>query len=151
MRRNKHKYLFLIFLCFSWFIYSQKPTPIKVKKQNNIVYFYQKGNKTDTITKQKNNLFYFILNDSLKQSTRIFIDNGRFIATKNDSIIQFIFMPNLKYEAKFNIKDTLNKKHYHFVSLINGATNSTKNEITIKVISTKHDTPLIENTFYYRE
>ena len=108
----------------------QNPISIKVKKQNDIVFFYQKGAKSDTITKQKNNLFYFILNDSLKKSISISIDNGRFISTKNDSIIEFKFMPNLKYEAKFIEENTsaLVKK-IKFMSLINGSTSINKNEI----------------------
>ncbi len=130
----------------------QNTTFIKVKKQNDIVFFYQKGTKSDTVTHQKNNLFYFILNDSLKRSVSISIDNGRFISTKNDSIIEFKFMPNLKYEAKFIEENTpaLLKK-LKFVSLINGSTTFNKNEIVIKIYSTKQDKPLIENVFYYKE
>ncbi len=130
----------------------QNPISIKVKKQNDIVFFYQKGAKSDTITKQKNNLFYFILNDSLKKSISISIDNGRFISTKNDSIIEFKFMPSLKYEAKFIEENTTALlKKLKFVSLINGSTTFNKNEIVIKINSTKQDKPLIENMFYYKE
>jgi len=126
--------------------YSQTPTPIKVKKQNNLVFFYQKDLKTDTIWKYKNNLFYFILNDSLRHCTQILIDNGKFISTPNDSVIEFVFMPGLKYEAKFLIENKQNT----FQSLINGITQFNKNEIIIKVMSSKQDTFIIENKFYYK-
>ena len=79
------------------------------------------------------------------------VNNGRFVATQNDSIIQFIFMPGLIYESKFvkdnALKPTTNLK---LVSLINGATVFDKNTITIQVTSSLHDTPLIENKFYYK-
>ena len=126
--------------------YSQETTKIKVKKQNDIVYFYQKDLKTDTILKHKNNLFYFVLNDTLKHNTQILIDNGKFVSTENDSIIEFVFMPGLKYESKF-LKENGQLK---FVSLINGTTSFNKNEITIKIISNTQDNPLIENKFYYK-
>ena len=126
--------------------YCQPATKIKVKKQNDIVFFYQKDVRTDTIFKNKNKLFYFILIDSLKQNTHIFIDNGRFISTKNDSIIEFEFMPGLKYEAKFSNEN----KQFKFVSFINGTTSFNKNEIIIKVISNTQNNPLIENKFYYK-
>lgn len=130
--------------------YSQKPTIIKVHKQSDLVYFYQKDIKSDTITKHNNN-FYFILNDSLKLTTQILVNNGRFVATKNDSIIQFIFMPGLIYESKFVKDNSLNPdSNLKFVSLINGATAFDKNTITIQVTSTLHDNPLIETKLYYK-
>jgi hypothetical protein len=131
---------------FASISYSQPTTKIKVKKQNDIVYFYQKDLKTDTILIHKNNLFYFVLNDTLKQNTQILIDNGKLVSTKNDSIIEFVFMPGLKYESKF-LKEN---KQLKFVSLINGTTSFNKNEITIKVVSNTQDNPLIENKFYYK-
>ena len=148
--------IFLFIIIFNVFFVlngiCQNPIFIKVKKQNDIVFFYQKGIKNDTITNQKNNLFYFILNDSLKKSISISIDNGRFISTKNDSIIEFKFMPNLKYEAKFIEENTTALiKKLKFTSLINGSTSFNKNEIKIKIISTKQNKPLIENVFYYKE
>lgn len=128
---------------------AQNPNKIKIKKQDNLVYFYQKGTKSDTITSQSNNLFYFILSDTLKYSTRLFIDNGTFIKTKNDSVIQFIFMPGLKYEAKYTKDKLMAFKQFKFKSLINGATSYDKNQIVIQVISNLQDNPLIENKFYF--
>ncbi len=141
----------LLFFAVLFKGYSQKPTLIKVHKQSELVYFYQKGIKCDTITKNNYNNFYFILNDSLKLTTQILVNNGRFVATQNDSIIQFIFMPGLIYESKF-VKDNAIKPNTNLklVSLINGATAFDKNTITIQVTSNLHDKPLIENKFYYK-
>lgn len=55
-------------------------------------------------------------------------------------------MPGLKYEAKFLIENKQNT----FQSLINGITQFNKNEIIIKVMSSKQGTFIIENKFYYK-
>jgi hypothetical protein len=145
------KYSILIILGLFYFnsIYSQSATKIKVKKQNYLVYFYQKGIKSDTITALKNNLFYFVLSDSLKFSTKLLLENASYVKTDNDSIIKLIFMPGLKYEAKFTI-DSINNKHCKFESLINGTTTFDKNKILIQVMSAFKDEPLIENKFYFK-
>lgn len=148
----KKTYLIILVLSLFFFLstFSQTTTFIKVKKQNELVYFYQKGVKSDTITVQNNNLFYFVLNDSLKLSTQLLLENATCVKTDNDSIIKIIFMPGLKYEAKYTKGKFETSKELKFVSLINGTTSFDKNQILIQVVATLKDEPLIENKFYFK-
>ncbi|MDX2173336.1 MAG: hypothetical protein SFY56_09460 [Bacteroidota bacterium] len=148
----KKTYLVILVLGLFYFLpaFSQTTTVIKVKKQNELVYFYQKGIKSDTLSVLKNNLFYFVLNDSLKLSTQLLLENATCVKTDNDSIIKIIFMPGLKYEAKYTKDKFDTSKGLKFVSLINGTTTFDKNQILIQVVSTLKNEPLIENKFYYK-
>jgi hypothetical protein len=70
---------------------------IKVKKQDNRFIFFQKGTKNDTLIKNKTDLFYIKLPDSLKQNVGIFLLNGQFIKTDNDTIYRLRFIRGMKY------------------------------------------------------
>lgn len=145
------KLYFLFCTLFSLVATAQNKQVIKVRKSNNLVYFFKKGAKTDTVS-LNNNLFYFVLADSLKSSTSILIDNARFVKGNNDTTLQLLFMPGLKYEAKYVLDKTdVKQKAFKFTCLINGSTTFNKNEIIIQVISTLQDKPLIENKFYYKD
>lgn len=61
---------------------------IKIKREDNRFLFFQLGQKSDTIVKNRNDLFLIKLPDSLKNNIQIFIHNGQFIKTDKDSIYQ---------------------------------------------------------------
>ena len=72
-------YIFSILLFISFSIQAQYA--LKIKKEDNRFLFFQKGIKTDTIVKNKSDLFYIKLPDSLKRHIQIFLKNGQFTKT----------------------------------------------------------------------
>ncbi len=142
---------------------AQQPQKIRLKKEQSTVYFFQKGIKSDTIIKGGSDLFYLVVPDSLKPLLSILVENGRLVATANDSLVQFEFLKGLSYEGMYVPKDhesdqpglsAAKDKHVPRVlkSLINGTapTGGDEKKIRIRLLNRKEDKTLIENYFYYR-
>lgn len=70
---------------------------VKIKREDNRFLFFQLSSKTDTIIKNKNDLFLIKLPDSLRSNIQIFLSNGQFIKSENDSIYQLKSIPGMKY------------------------------------------------------
>lgn len=138
-------------------ITAQTPEKIKIKKEDGL-YFFQVGQKSDTISAGKNDLFYLRLIGVTGCTTRIEIENGRLFKTANDTVFQLKNVPNLQYEHYF--QDTTwvankpfkgNNKCHKFISHINGA-NETSASHTIKIIfyNLYSKEAILSNTFYYK-
>lgn len=135
---------------------AQSVEKIKFKKQNSLLYFYQKGPKSDTIVKNKSDLFYLVVPDTLKDKIVIFVDNGQFISTPNDSIVKLNFVPGFNYESFFLPEEqraltTHAKKQFHFKTLVNGTSLQPINGVRFKIVNKKEDAVIIENVFFYHE
>ncbi len=89
------KYIFFLSLFLALSLKAQYT--IKVKKEDNRFLFFQLGIKSDTIIKNKSDLFLIKLPDSLKNDISIFIKNAQLIATKKDSIYRLRPVPGMKY------------------------------------------------------
>lgn len=100
----KFIFYFLIF-CFSATLSSQTPQKIKFQKNSSSIYFFQKG-KVDSVITTSNDLFYLVVPDSLKKSIAVYIENGKMTRSANDSIVQVSYMPGLKYESLYVIKES---------------------------------------------
>jgi hypothetical protein len=111
---------------------------IKVKKEDNRFLFFQLGQKSDTIVKTKSDLFLIKLPDSLKTKIQIFLSNGQFIKTSNDSIYQLKPIAGMKYSHS--------KPDSIFNTLLEGHCNPSKT-ISIEFINTKTQKPLLKNNF----
>ncbi len=150
----KFIFYFLIF-CLSGSISSQTPQKIKFQKNSSLIYFFPKA-KTDSVISLSNDLFYLVIPDSLKKSSAIYIENGKMIRTNNDSIVQLNYMPGLKYESLYVIKESKDlvnnklKKEFEFISLINGSSSYPKNKMLIQVVNKKEEKVVIENTYIYK-
>jgi len=154
-KKSSCTFSFLILFASSCFSYAQGSQKIKFAKDNSLVYFFQVDEKSDTISKNIADRFYFIVPDSLKSSTIISVDNGRLIQTKNDSILQFNYLPGLRYESLFLKKDfnalkEIPSKQFDFKTQVNGPCNLEKTKILIQVIDRKSDNILIENVYWWR-
>src|SRR5688572_8661567 len=75
-------FLFLVSCC----LYSQTPQKIKFSKSSSMIYFFQAGEKQDTIIKNKSDLFYLWVPDTLKEIIVINVDNGQFQQTDTDTL-----------------------------------------------------------------
>lgn len=111
---------------------------LKVKKEDNRFLFFQKGIKTDTIIKNKSDLFYIKLPDSLKNNIQIFLKNGQFIKTNTDTLYRLIHISGMKYSHS--------KPDSVFNTLLEGNCTPSKN-ISIEFINTKTQGAFLKNIF----
>jgi hypothetical protein len=144
--------IFLVLISTVVSSYSQN-SKIKVRKPNDQLYFFQKGTRSDTIVKGRYDLFYLIIPDSLKRELVITVNNGNFRKV-NDSIVQLLFIPGIKYECVYEerIIETGQrpyKKTKDLKCMINGVTEESGN--SVEVIFKKKDAikPLLENKFIF--
>jgi hypothetical protein len=124
----------LLFISFS----ASAQYSLKVKKEDNRFLFFQRGIKTDTIIKNKSDLFYIKLPDSLKNNIQIFLKNGQFIKTDTDTLYRLIHISGMKYSHS--------KPDSVFNTLLEGNCTPSKN-ISIEFINTKTQRPFLKNIF----
>lgn len=111
---------------------------LKVKREDNRFLFFQLGQKSDTIIKNRNDLFLIKLPDSLKNNIQIFIHNGQFIKTDKDSIYQLKPIAGMKYSHS--------KPDSIFNTLLEGNCNPSKT-IYIEFLNTLIQKPFLKNKF----
>lgn len=111
---------------------------LKIKKEDNRFLCYQIGSKNDTILKNKSDLFYIKLPDSLKQVLKVYIENGKLAKTHKTNVYQLSYINGMKYSH--SIKDTI------FETLLEGATLSSK-IIELSIINTANSKVSINNKF----
>jgi hypothetical protein len=124
----------LLFISFS----ASAQYSLKVKKEDNRFLFFQRGIKTDTIIKNKSDLFYIKLPDSLKKNIQIFLKNGQFIKTDTDTLYRLIHISGMKYSHS--------KPDSVFNTLLEGNCTPSKN-ISIEFINTKTQDAFLKNIF----
>lgn len=130
------KFICSIFLFIS--LSSSAQYALKVKKEDNRFLFFQKGIKTDTIIKNKSDLFYIKLPDSLKNDIQILLKNGQFIKTDTDTLYRLIHISGMKYSHS--------KPDSVFNTLLEGNCTPSKN-ISIEFINTKNQGAFLKNIF----
>lgn len=149
------KFIFYLFIFFlSGTTFSQTLQTIKFQKNSSFIYFFPKE-KTDSVISASNDLFYLLVPDSLKRSIAVYIENGKMTRSNTDSLVQLKYMPGLKYESLYVIKESKDpsdkklKKEFEFISLINGSSSYAKNKILIQIVNKKEEKVVIENTYIY--
>ncbi|MCD6019599.1 MAG: hypothetical protein K0S53_2720 [Bacteroidetes bacterium] len=130
------KFLCPILLLFSLSLKAQYT--VKIKREDNRLLFFQIGSKTDTIIRNKSDLFLLKLPDSLKNSIQIFLKNGQFIATNKDSVYRLRPLPGMKYSHS--------KPDSVFQTLLEGNC-SPSNIITVEFINTLTRRRILQNNF----
>ena len=130
------KFICSILLLFS--LSSAAQYALKVKKEDNRFLFFQKGLKSDTLIKNKTDVFYIKLPDSLKQNIQIFLKNGQFVKTNNDTLYRLIQIPGMKYSHS--------KTDSVFNTLLEGNCTPSKN-ISVEFINTKTQKVFLKNIF----
>ncbi len=131
---NYFKIAVLILSCNS--IIAQQT--IKVKREDNRFLFFQIGTKSDTVVKNKSDLFLIKLPDSLKNDLQIFLKNGQFTKTSKDSIYQLRPVPGMKYSHS--------KPDSVFNTLLEGNCTPSKT-ITIEFVNTRTQKRILQNNF----
>lgn len=125
-----------IFLFFSFSLKAQHT--IKVKREDHRFLFFQLGQKSDTIIKNKTDLFLIKLPDSLKTNIQIFMTNGQLVKTEKDSIYQLKPIAGMKYSHS--------KPDSIFNTLLEGHCNPSKT-ISIEFINTNTQKAFMKNNF----
>lgn len=128
--------IYIILFLFS--LSSSAQYSIKVKREDNRFLFLQLGQKSDTLIKNKSDLFLIKLPDSLKTSIQIFLNNGQFIKTDKDSIYQLKPIAGMKYSHT--------KQDSVFNTLLEGHCNPSKT-ISIEFTNTKTQKIFLKNNF----
>ena len=143
-------FFFLILLVFAWpYFFSQTTAPrhpsLHFRKEKQF-YFFQAGIASDTIRRGQGDMFYLQVPDSLKDMISIAVENGRLLATANDSLVRLHFLPGVSYESRFH----LSEKGWELKSQINGAAQLPRDMILITV-SHRMRGRLITNRYVYAE
>ena len=143
--------LVAFFICVFKPSNAQEIPSIFIKKQN-FIYFFQLGKKTDTLTKL-NAKFYLSIPDSLKEQIVVDVENGLLHITSNDSIVELMHMPGMRYESYFaparNAKN-LKQPEFDFKTHVNGASSLSHELIRIRLLDRKEDRIEVENNFFYQ-
>jgi hypothetical protein len=132
------KIIILIFLNLTLIFSLKAQKIIKVKKEDNRFLFFQMGSQTDLLIKDKSDVFYIKLPDSLKHQLQIMVENAQFRKTTNDTLFKLIPIKGMKYSH--TLIDT------SFQTLLEG-TCTPSQTIKIEVINTKTKKALLQNKF----
>lgn len=150
MKKNKLLYFILALILICGKITSQQVEKIKFKKDPSLIYFFQKGPKSDTIHKSLGQLFYLVVPDALKKNLSIEIENGQLLLTSNDSLVKFNYLPGFKYESFYTRKSPVRKAkgtEYEFNTAVDGISILPHNRITISLIDKGTGGLLLQSTF----
>lgn len=134
---------------------SQSVEKIKFKKDTSLIYFFQKGVKSDTLDRGIENLFYLIVPDSIKKFFSIAVENGQIMLTTNDSLVKLNYLPGFKYESFYVVKQNFSSKktkpEYEFKTMVDGISIVSHTKIRISLINKQTGGLILENTFFYRQ
>ncbi len=136
-------FFIILFLSANCVFKAQNLQHIKVKKADSPFLFFQKFKANDTIWAKKNDVFYLLLSDSLKQQISIETQNGQLMRQDGDSLVLLKYLPGINYLHKFefieseensqqkNARLKSKKEKLVLITLIDGASTLEKNKIKI--------------------
>lgn len=129
---------------------------IKFKKDPSLIYFFQKGKKSDTLHASKESLFYLVAPDSIKKNLTIAVENGELIITPNDSLVKLNYLPGFKYESFYEAEENpsakkSSRKKYQFKTMVDGTSILHENKISVSLINKQTGGLILENVFVYLE
>ncbi len=158
MKKNNWKSRFGAFIfLLPVLLTAQSIDTIHFRKSPGIIYFFQKTAASDTVIKNKSDLFYLLVPDSLKPLLSIQVENGRLQPTANDSMVRLEPMRGLNYEGLYSAKEETGvaakpKKQIQVLnSLINGSNGlGQENRIKIRFLNRKEEKVILENVFHYK-
>jgi hypothetical protein len=144
----------LISLCLLFFVAvsceGQSAPSIRFKKDRSGLVFFQKGAKSDTIS--RGNLFFLLVPDSTKEFILISVENGRMEATSNDSLVTVVHFPGINYESRYVVKGKAaegDPGKPALVPAINGASSLDRNLVRIRIIHKMKGEQLV-NSYYFK-
>ena len=155
-QKSPQLFLSLTFVIVSFFLHDQEFSEIHIRKSADHFYFFQKGEKKDTISKNAHDIFYLLCGDSLKKNLVFYIENARLLGLPNDSMVQLQYLPGHSYEAWFvKTKSEQGVAGNHSTtklilnSFLNGSSALPQRSIRIRILNKKDENWILENNFYY--
>lgn len=130
--------LIFIFTIFLWTFNLKSQHHIKLKKEDNRFLCYQIGTKNDTIIKNKTDLFYIKIPDSLKMQHKIIIENGKI--NKTNLSHTYLLVPIIGMKYSHTIQDSL------LETLVEGISSETTN-ITLRIKNAHTSKIILSNKF----
>lgn len=114
---------------------------IKVRRADNRFLFFQTGAQSDTIARNKGDLFVLHFPDSIQHRLVVHLQNGQLIKTAGDSLFRLAYIPGMKY--------SLSKPDTAYLPLLEGICEPSKTiSIEVKDIPTRN--VLLRNTFFVK-
>lgn len=143
----------ILFKCTN-LLYSQSQEKIRFKKTSSLIYFFQKGEKHDSITLNKGDLFYLIVSDSMKPFISIQVENAQLVSTQNDSLVRLNYVKGMNYESIYLLVDytsqtKIKEKQFEFKTMVNGVSTLKPEIIEIKCIDKREKSVLLRNDYYF--
>jgi hypothetical protein len=133
------KFVFVILTLSSLAIQAQQK--IKIRHEDNRFLFFQTGAKSDTIVRNKSDLFLIHFPDSIQHRLVIHLQNAQLIRAAGDSLFRLAYIPGMKY--------SLSKPDTAYVPLLEGICEPSKTiSIEVKNIPTRKI--LLRNTFFVK-
>ena len=156
MKKNRILYSTLCLFFLFGKTFSQSTEKLKFKKNYSLIYFFQKGGKRDTLEKNKGDVFYLLVPDSLKPIISLYVENAQLLATSNDSLYRLHFVKGIKYESLYTLKELVNtgnisQEKFEFKTLVNGISVFSENKIKVQIFNRKLNELVLENSFLYRD
>jgi hypothetical protein len=109
-------------------LHAQEPLTVRVRKIHNLV-FFQEGVKSDSLIKNRSDIFRMVIPDSLKGKIAIETDNAILRKTDSDSLVKIEYLPGLNYRTIYEPY----KNKYVLVTMINGASDSPRGTVVIRI------------------
>jgi hypothetical protein len=128
----------LIFLYILCAFHLKSQHQIKLKREDNRFLFYQIGVKNDTILKNKSDLFFIKIPDSLSSYHKIMIENAKF--NRTNKFNTYLLVPINGMQYSHTIQDTL------IETLVEGISSDSKN-ITLTIKNTRTSKIILSNKF----
>jgi hypothetical protein len=152
--KNKSIYFILLFFFLYGKLYSQTVEKIKFKKDKSLIYFFQKGTKSDTLNASLEHFFYLVAPDSIKKNLSLEVENGQLMVTENDSLVKLTYLPGFQYESFYKSNEIKPGKKstsekFEFTTMVNGISILPKSKISISLINKKTGGLILENVFVY--
>ena len=123
----------------------QETKPIRLKKEHALA-FFQAGEPRDTISRAAGSHFYLLVPDSMREHLAILVDNGRLVATGNDSLVRLEHLPGIAYESRIQRTD---RRRGDLKALINGASDVPRATVRIRLVYRSR--LLLENRYLFNE
>ncbi len=132
---------------FSGSLCAQDTRSIRFRKTQDLIYFFQKTQSSDSLVQGKNDLFYLLVPDTLKPFVSITVENAQLILQDNDSLVLCKHLPGIRYEHYYQ-RDMEQKLTYKVG--VNGAAVVGAEEVVIDFTDKRTGLVIFTNRFRYR-
>ncbi len=119
----------------------QAQQKIKVRHEDNRFLFFQMGAKSDTIARNKSDVFVVHFPDSIQHRLVIHLQNAQLVKAAGDSLFRLAYIPGMKY--------SLSKPDTAYIPLLEGICEPSKT-ISIEVKTIPARKVLLRNTFFVK-